>query len=330
MGVNSSFPVDDFQYLCVSSDQFQDNGMNTLPSEVIEIIFGDLGCLTLLRCGIVCKYWRFEHLNDNLWKSLFLKKFGWTPAPKKSYRDSFIRQMKKQEEKSRHSYREVAKRLHHGMNYLHELEIKDAMIKDLPPYLDRVPLRKLSVLYTRISYFPEVINSLSDTLCELNLGYNNIRTISSNIGQLKNLIKLQLNNNKLVKLPAEIGNLEKLQVLDLFYNKIQELPEEIENLSRLETLDISNNRITSLPKNIGQCTHLVNIQAPKNLIKSLPASIELLENLMVFNLSGNHLEDVPPELFGLLHLKELNLFSNCKLEIDHYLVSKMESTRVFI
>lgn len=57
---------------------------------------------------------------------------------------------------------------------------------------------------------------------------------------------LDLSFNKLKTLPSEITSLEVLITMKVAHNKLVELPPAMTSLSRLENLDLSNNRLTSL------------------------------------------------------------------------------------
>jgi Leucine-rich repeat (LRR) protein len=71
------------------------------------------------------------------------------------------------------------------------------------------------------------------------------------IQRMKNLETLNLNYNRIEKLPSEIGDLENLEKLGLSNNNLQNLPESISELEKLNTLSIMNNPyLEKLPKNL--------------------------------------------------------------------------------
>lgn len=84
---------------------------------------------------------------------------------------------------------------------------------------------------------------------------------------------LDLSFNKMKTLPSEISFLDGLICLKVSNNKLVELPSTMASLSGLENLDLSNNRLTSLgPLELGSMHKLqnLNLQVPKEfLIKVL-------------------------------------------------------------
>jgi len=94
---------------------------------------------------------------------------------------------------------------------------------------------------SRLEKIPNVF-SLKD-LKKLNLPYNTITVIPSDIKNLKNLEYLNLQNNYLEKIPEEISVLTKLEYLNLQRNRIDDIiPESLNKLSNLKYIYLDNNR----------------------------------------------------------------------------------------
>jgi len=142
------------------------------------------------------------------------------------------------------------------------------------------------------------------------LDYNNLTTLPSVIGQLKNLEKLDLNNNNLTTLPPKFGQLKNLQSLYLSYNNLTTLPPKFGQLKNLQSLYLSYNNLTTLPSVIGQLKNLKVLLLRKNKLDTLPSKIGDLKNLEELDLSNNNLTTLPPEIVNLRNLKYLYLGKN--------------------
>ena len=105
-----------------------------------------------------------------------------------------------------------------------------------------------------IKEFPLKENQLPN-LERLDLGQNRLRSISSELWNLKKLEWLNLRWLS-IALPAEIRNAENLKVLDLSDSKLTHLPKEIGHLSNLKALNIEQSEIDALPPEICHCGNL--------------------------------------------------------------------------
>jgi len=165
-------------------------------------------------------------------------------------------------------------------------------------------LKSIDLIYNQIEKLPSEIGKLQN-LEELFLSYNEIKKLPSEIGKLKNLKKLNLSDNKIEKLPKEIGELKKLKRLYLSYNNLQSLPKEIWNLENLEELYSRDNKIQEIPKEIFQLKNLKELDFSYNKIEKLPKEIGNLKNLKELNLWYNQLQGLPKEILKLNKLKEI-------------------------
>ncbi|MBE9041330.1 leucine-rich repeat domain-containing protein, partial [Oscillatoriales cyanobacterium LEGE 11467] len=144
----------------------------------------------------------------------------------------------------------------------------------------------------------------------LDLSYNQLSSLPSEIGQLQNLSSLDLSNNQLSSLPFEIGQLQNLSSLDLRYNQLVSLPSEIDRLQNLSSLDLSHNQLGILPSEIGQLQNLWRLYLRNNQLIRLPPEIGQLQNLSRLDLSHNQLGSLPSEIDQLQNLSKLDLDNN--------------------
>ncbi|MBR8827889.1 MAG: leucine-rich repeat domain-containing protein, partial [Gomphosphaeria aponina SAG 52.96 = DSM 107014] len=87
----------------------------------------------------------------------------------------------------------------------------------------------------------------NNNLTELNLSYNQLSSLPSEITNLTNLTRLDLSDNQLSSLPSEITNLTNLTSLDLRNNQLSSLPSEITNLTNLTRLYLDGNPLENPP-----------------------------------------------------------------------------------
>ena len=144
---------------------------------------------------------------------------------------------------------------------------------------------------TLLSFQQWLYNCLNYTTSkqELNLRFNNLTKIPTEIFQNKYLQKLYLSNNQLSSLPPEIGQLQNLQKLYLVNNHLSSLPPEISKLHNLEELWLYGNQLSSLPPEIGQLQNLKYLYLKNNQLTILPPEIGQL-NLWIFE-ANNILQD---------------------------------------
>jgi leucine-rich repeat protein SHOC2 len=139
---------------------------------------------------------------------------------------------------------------------------------------------------------PANIGRLS-ALRVLDLGDNELTSVSAEICQLTSLRELHLGDNELTSLPAEIGLLASLTVLHLGDNELTSVPAEIGQLASLTVLDLSDNELTSVPAEIGRLTSLTELRLGGNKLTSVPPEIGQLTSLEGLWLVGNQLTSLP-------------------------------------
>jgi internalin A len=225
-----------------------------------------------------------------------------------------------------------------------ELSFRGQGIEELPPEIGNATnLTSLDLSYNRLSKLPTELSNLKN-LKHLNLSRNNFREFPDAILKLENLEFLYLANDNLKgmginddgrnvglkSLPSNIDNLKKLAVLDLSANQIKDLPKGFENLQNLKSLSLSLNGITklsdqicklknlelltlggnniaSLPKTFEQLSNLKCLLVGKNKFSIFPLEITRLKNLQILSIIGNSIKNIPPDIGELSNLRALIL-----------------------
>lgn len=192
---------------------------------------------------------------------------------------------------------------------------------------------KLLLDHNEISVIPRLIGSFTN-LVLLDISFNSLSYISSEIIQLKQLQTLHARNNRLDEesLPKDMGLMKSLHVinfsgnlfnefpmqltemtslkcLQLGANNIAHIPAEIANLKRLEVLYLGGNKLTELPEEVGYLSSLVSLYLCDNQLTSLPRSMGALRRLQSLSLHNNQISTLPPEIVKL-NLIELSLRNN--------------------
>src|SRR3990167_7117656 len=144
----------------------------------------------------------------------------------------------------------------------------------------------------------------------LNLSYNQINNVCSEIGQLLNLRELYLDRNQITNVCPEIGQLRHLLILSLSNNQITNICPEIGQLLNLRVLYLYNNQINNVCPEIGQLLNLHELYLSDNQITNICPEIGRLQNLQVLHLDNNHINNVCPEIGHLINLRKLYLNDN--------------------
>lgn len=160
----------------------------------------------------------------------------------------------------------------------------------------------------------KIYRSLADALNEplnvvnLSLCYNDLRTLTPRIAELKNLERLDLYSNRLESIPEEITMLSKLQVLNLGANPMLDWEDtflKLAALPALRSLHISDNKLTELRAEMVLLENLVEVNLDGNEIVTYPGVLEYLDNLQVIQISNNPLKEWGNSLTRMTSLKRL-------------------------
>lgn len=170
-------------------------------------------------------------------------------------------------------------------------------------------IQTLDLNYNRLSILPSEITQLTQ-LQQLKLENNHLSTLPSEITQLSQLQDLDLNCNGDLSLPLEIAQLTQLRRLNLSRTYLSSFPAQIGQLTQLQDLNLSENNLFILPAEIGQLTRLQKLELGYNNFTTLPSTIGKLTRLRRLSLVGNQLSALPSEIGQLTQLTSLILYKN--------------------
>lgn len=173
---------------------------------------------------------------------------------------------------------------------------------------------------------------------QLDLSYNGLTTLPSEIGRLSSLESLDLSGNELIAVPPEIRNCSQLKHLDLRRNILTGLPAELGYLSNLTTLDVRQNHLTTLPQELGNLQQLKSLDLRQNIVRIFPQAILEMVRLEELHIWHNPMVTLPLEIGELRHLTLLNIGGNAMTEIPmgiwnltslrHLIVEHTEMTEI--
>ena len=175
-------------------------------------------------------------------------------------------------------------------------------VVDRTQNINATALNLSAIGMTRLS--EEVIEELADesfwtNLQSLDLDFNFIETLPSNINKLKSLKKLSMYDNQFAELPESLFKLTDLQVLTICSNQLTEIS-QIDKLEKLQSLRVSSNQLKELPNTIGSLVELKELFASQNYLTTLPESLAYLPKLELLSVWGNRLTSIPSSLVDKL------------------------------
>ncbi|CAF3576209.1 unnamed protein product [Rotaria sordida] len=163
----------------------------------------------------------------------------------------------------------------------------------------------------------------------INLSFNHIKYLPTNIHYLRFLHTLNLSHNYLTELPSNIGYLEQLNTLILNHNYLKYLPNTFTRLIQLEKLNLSNNYFQSIDI-IKNFSNLKLFSINSNPLKIFPILLYTclnLEDLSFSNIQLNQMNNITFDIFyQFSKLKKLNLSKN-NLE-NNFLLSSSSSSSI--
>jgi Leucine-rich repeat (LRR) protein len=166
----------------------------------------------------------------------------------------------------------------------------------------------------QLSTLPSEFGMLRD-LREVVLASNAFRELPRVLLQISGLVTLDMSRNRLSHLPADLQLLQSTVRLKLNRNKLKDIPVTIGYLHKLEVFDVSSNRLTRLPDSVGMCVNLRQISIAANFITELPESLSTLVHLDTLLCHTNRLTKLPSGLKSCRSLRKLNISDNILSEI---------------
>ncbi|XP_039238968.1 leucine-rich repeat-containing protein 40, partial [Pipra filicauda] len=180
----------------------------------------------------------------------------------------------------------------HAITSLKLLEYSEKQAAEIPEEMfDAVgtnPVATVNFSKNQLKEVPPRIVELKDSVCDVNLGFNKISSISLELCRLHKLTHLDLRNNILTSLPEEMEALTRLQIINLAFNRFKVFPSVLYHLPALETILLSNNQVGSID----------------------PVQLKGMDRLGTLDLQNNDLLHVPPELGNCENLRTLLLEGN--------------------
>nr|XP_009687624.1 PREDICTED: leucine-rich repeat-containing protein 40 [Struthio camelus australis] len=180
----------------------------------------------------------------------------------------------------------------HAITSLKLLEYSEKQATVIPDDMFDVvrsnPVTTVNFSKNQLNEIPARIVELKDSVCDVNLGFNKLSSISLELCMLHKLTHLDIRNNFLTSLPEEMEALTRLQIINLSFNRFKVFPSVLYHLLTLETILLSNNQVGSVD----------------------PLQLQKMDKLGTLDLQNNDLLQVPPELGNCETLRTLLLEGN--------------------
>uniref|UniRef100_A0A6I8QN14 Leucine-rich repeat-containing protein 40 n=2 Tax=Xenopus tropicalis TaxID=8364 RepID=A0A6I8QN14_XENTR len=140
----------------------------------------------------------------------------------------------------------------------------------------------------QLTEVPARIVEMKDSVCDVNLGFNKISSISLNLCMLLKLTHIDMRNNVLTSLPSEMEAMTRLQSVILSFNRFKHFPDVLYRIPTLETILISSNQIGSIdPTQLIKMTKLSTLDLQNNDLLQIPPALGNCESLRALHLEGN-------------------------------------------
>ncbi|KAF6019473.1 hypothetical protein EB796_022215 [Bugula neritina] len=183
------------------------------------------------------------------------------------------------------------------------------------PDLEALNLRTEDLSFSGLTQLPTEMFIAADTIGELDISGNNLRSIPADIWKLHELRALNLSQNSIKStsasdysgLPKDLAKLKHLQIVAISECNLRYVPAVLFECIAITRLDLSRNKFQMLPPEIGNLVDLEYLNMSETSIKSLPPEIAFCEKLQELNMYGNILEMLPETMRELHELTELKI-----------------------
>lgn len=167
---------------------------------------------------------------------------------------------------------------------------------------------KRLTLCENLTFFPEEIFELAESLEILDLSHNLLSSLPENLYKLTKLRIAFFSNNRFTHFPSFKG-CNNLTMVGFKTNKIETFEENLLPPS-INWLILTDNKLTYLPRSIGKLTKLQKFALAGNQLTALPSEMAACRNLELLRLSANRLEAIPSWLLSLPKLSWLAFSGN--------------------
>ena len=183
---------------------------------------------------------------------------------------------------------------------LHNCKL-EMLPKDLFQGSEAISLKNLNFSRNEIAILPENFEIVQKTLTRLNLSFNLLKKLPSDLFKCEKLYELDVSNNRISEnFPNNgLNQLIHLSVLNLSYNQLQTIPPGLSELKHLKHLNLSDNLIQKLPLDLGNLATLEFFNVSNCKIATVPMSLRQMNQLVMLNFSGNDLQKYPPALYNI-------------------------------
>ncbi|KAF9947301.1 cysteinyl-tRNA synthetase [Modicella reniformis] len=152
----------------------------------------------------------------------------------------------------------------------------------------------------------------------LEMAYNDLDKIPSNVRYITNLNKLDIKGNRIKDLEtAYLHEARKLDTLILQCNRLESIPDTFKTFQCLRVVNLSSNNFTKFPQILCKITTLEELDLSFNTITEIPADIGHLKRLKNLLLFGNKIgTSLPKSMEDLTSLRKLDIRQNGILNLD--------------
>ncbi|XP_074027926.1 uncharacterized protein [Leptinotarsa decemlineata] len=190
-------------------------------------------------------------------------------------------------------------------SHLQWLYLRGNYIRTLPDYTSprRIWLEKIDLGENYLESLPKAPFNKSISIRDLNLSFNDLKTLTADSFYGLSTGKLILSNNLLetIEQGAFRGITKTLEYLDFDHNNFQSIPSELTNLNSLKYLYLSSNYLANIPDWLFQnfCQTLKALSLSGNYLTRIPVNaLQNCSKIHHFNIAFNKIYDLDENDFS--------------------------------